>query len=349
MKTIGDGMKDVGGTLSTHVTLPIVGIGAAAIKTGNDFESGMSRVKAISGATGDEFDKLKQQALDLGQSTAFSATEVATAQENLASAGFTVSETMKALPGLLDLAASSGEDLSTSSDIAASTLRGFGLEADQAGHVADVLAKNAADTNAAVADTGEAMKYVAPAAHAAGISLEETTAAIGIMANSGIQGSQAGTTLRGVLTRLAKPSSEAAKAMESMGFNAFDSEGKMKSLSEIISGLQNGMAEMTDEQKQNTIATVFGQEAMSGMLTLIDAGGEQINTLADGLKNADGAASDMAKTMQDNTGSAIEQMFGALTIDSTGKIVTFKPTAALAATTKYVCLLYTSPSPRDTR
>lgn len=312
LNKIGGNLTSTGKTLTTGVTLPLVGVAAAAVKVGNDFESAMSRVKAISGATGDEFEKLKQQALDLGQSTAFSAKEVASAQENLASAGFTTTEIMQALPGLLDLAASSGEDLATSSDIAASTLRGFGLDASQAAHVADVLAKNAADTNAAVADTGEAMKYVAPAAKAAGLSLEEVTAAIGVMANSGIQGSQAGTTLRSSLTRLASPSKEAAGLMEQLGFNAFDSNGKMISLSEIINNLQKSTAGLTDEQKQNAIATIFGQEAMSGMLTLMDAGGDQINTLADGLKNADGAASKMAKTMQDNTSSAIEQMFGAL-------------------------------------
>lgn len=307
------------GTKTTEVgqkMLPLsaglVAVGVAASKVGNDFEAAMSRVKAISGATGEEFEKLKQQALDLGQSTAFSAQEVATAQENLASAGFSTNEIMQALPGLLDLAASSGEDLATSSDIAASTLRGFGLDASQAAHVADVLAKNAADTNAAVADTGEAMKYVAPAAKAAGLSLEEVTAAIGVMANSGIQGSQAGTTLRSALTKLASPSKEAAGLMEQLGFKAFDSEGKMLSLSDIINNLQTSTSGLTDEQKQNAIATIFGQEAMSGMLTLMDAGGNQINTLADGLKNADGAASNMAKTMQDNTKSALEEMGGAL-------------------------------------
>lgn len=309
---IGNNISNVGNTLNRNVTLPIVGIGAAAIKTGMDFDSAMSRVKAISGATGEEFTKLHDQALQLGQDTAFSAKEAANGMENLASAGFSTNEIMSAMPGMLDLAASSGEDLANSADIAASTLRGFGFEADQAGHVADVLAKNAGATNAAVSDTGEAMKYVAPAAHAAGLGLEEVTAAIGIMSNSGIKGSQAGTTLRSALTRLASPAKEAADAMAAIGFKAFDSQGKMLPLKDMIDNLTKSLKGKTDQQKQDYIATIFGQEAMSGMLTLIDAGSSQLDDLTNSYKNADGAASDMAKTMQDNSKSSIEQMMGSL-------------------------------------
>jgi len=308
----GEEISNVGDKLSTRVTLPIVGLGAAAAKVGMDFDSGMSRVKAISGATGEEFTKLHDQALQLGADTAFSAKQAAEGMENLASAGFSTEEIMQAMPGMLDLAASSGEDLSNSSDIAASTLRGFGLEADKAGHVADVLAKNAAATNAAVGDTGEALKFIAPAAHAAGISLEETTAAIGILANSGIKGTMAGTTLRSILTRLASPAKEAADAMALIGFKAFDAQGKMLPLSGIISNLTKSLKGKTDQQKQDYIATIFGQEAMSGLLTLVDAGSSQLDDLTASYKNADGAASDMAKTMQDNSKSAIEQMTGSL-------------------------------------
>jgi len=232
--------------------------------------------------------------------------------ENLASAGFTTTQIMQAMPGMLDLAASSGEDLATSADIAASTLNGFGLAADQAGHVADVLAKNASATNAAVRDTGEAMKYIAPVAQEAGWSLESVTAAIGEMANSGIKGSSSGTTLRSMFTSLVKPSKEAADAMESMGFKAYDSNHKMKSLSDLITDLDKATAKMTTEQKENTIATLFGQEAMSGILTLIKQGSSGLDTLTDSYKNSDGAASEMAKTMQDNAKSSIEQMVGSL-------------------------------------
>ncbi|MZK53657.1 phage tail tape measure protein [Clostridium beijerinckii] len=232
--------------------------------------------------------------------------------ENLAAAGFNTQETMAAMPGLLDLAAASGESLATSSDIAASTLRGFGLEANQAGHVADVLAKNANATNAAVADTGEAMKYISPVAHSMGLSLEEVTAAIGEMANSGIKGSQAGTTLRSALTRLASPSNEAAGAMASIGFNAFDSQGKLKSLSTIVGEYSKALEGKTEQQKQDLTATIFGQEAMSGMLVLMQGGKKGLDDLTNSYKASDGAAKDMATTMQDNAKSAIEQMTGSI-------------------------------------
>lgn len=282
-----------------------------AIKSGMDFEQQMSRVKAISGATGEEFAKLKEQAIELGASTAFSATEAAQGMENLASAGFSTSEIMDAMPGMLDLAASSGEDLASSADIAASTLRGFGLEASQAGHVADVLAKNAANTNAAVKDTGEAMKYVAPVAHTMGLSLEEVAASIGIMADSGIKGSQAGTTLRGALSRLAKPTEKMYQIMDELGLSFYDSNGKMKSLTEMVAMLQSNMSGLTDEQKQNALVTLFGQEALSGMMVLMDAGPDKLASLTDAYKNCDGAAAEMAATMMDNLAGAVEEMSGA--------------------------------------
>lgn len=298
--------------LVAGATTALAGLATAAVKIGMDFEAQMSRVKAISGATADEFEKLNELAIQLGADTAFSAKEAAEGMENLASAGFTVNEIIDAMPGMLDLAASSGEDLATSSDIAASTLRGFGLAASEAGHVADVLAKNAADTNAAVYDTGEAMKYVAPVASSLGISLEEVTAAIGLMANAGIQGSQAGTTLRASLTRLTKPTDNMIAAMEKVGFNAFDAEGKMKGLSAMISELKSGMEGWTDEAKSNALATIFGTEALSGMMALINAGPEEIDRLTESYINSDGAAQQMAKTMQDNLKGNVEALGGSL-------------------------------------
>ena len=286
--------------------------GGFAVKTGMDFEAQMSRVKAISGATGSEFESLKQQAIDLGAATSFSATESAQAMENLASAGFSVSEIMDAMPGMLDLAASSGEDLASSADIASSTLRAFGLEASEAGHVADVLAKNAADTNAAIMDTGYAMKYVAPVAHSAGWSLEEVTAAIGKMADEGIRGETAGTTLRSALVRMMKPTDQVADAMEDLGITFYDAEGKMKPLSTIIDELQTATADLTDEQRDNRIATIFGTEALSGMKILLGSSKEELDSLTEGLVNSDGASKKFAETMQDNLKGAAEEFMGSL-------------------------------------
>lgn len=314
MKTFGKiastGLK---GTVTavTAVSGAISAVGGYAIKTGAEFESAMSRVQAISGATGKEFDALKQQAMELGASTAFSASEAAEGMENLASAGFNTNEIIAAMPGMLDLAASSGEDLASSADIAASTLRGFGLEAEQAGHVADVLAKNAADTNAAVADTGEAMKYAAPVAHNFGISMEECAAAIGIMSDAGIKGGQAGTSLRGALSRLAKPTDDMKEIMNKLGVEFFDSNGKMISLTEQTKMLSEKMSNLTDEERNNALVTLYGQESLSGMLALVQAGSNKIASLTESYKNCDGAAAEMAKTMQDNLKASLEQVGGA--------------------------------------
>ena len=294
----------------TGTATALGGVAAAAVKVGSDFEAQMSRVQAISGATGKEFEQLRQQAIQLGSDTAFSASEAAQGMENLAAAGFTTNEIMNAMPGMLNLAAASGEDLAGSADIAASALRGFGLEASEAGHVADVLAENANRTNSSVAETGEAMKYVAPLARAAGISLEETAAAIGIMANAGIQGSQAGTTLRGALSRLSKPTSDMQEAMDDLGVSFYDSEGKMLSLTDQVGMLQSAMEGMTDEQKNNYLVTLYGQEALSGMLALINEGPESLSSLTAAYESCDGAAQAAATTMQDNLKGAVEALSG---------------------------------------
>src|SRR5699024_2657779 len=175
----------------------LVGLGKKVYDVAGTFDTQMSRVKAISGATGDAFKQMREQAIELGAKTAFSATESAAGMENLASAGFNAQEIMAAMPGLLDLAAVSGGDVALASENAATALRGFNMDASQAGHVANVFARAAADTNAEVADMGEAMKYVAPVANSMGLSIEEVAASIGIMSDAGVKGSQAGTSLRG--------------------------------------------------------------------------------------------------------------------------------------------------------
>ena len=292
------------------LTVPILGAGIAAAKIGGDFEEQMSRVKAISGATGSSFDQLKQQAIDLGAKTAFSAKESAAGMENLASAGFDANEIMSAMPGLLDLAAVSGGDVALASENAAAALRGFGLDAGQAGHVADVFARAAADTNAEVADMGDAMKYIAPVANAMGISLEETAAAVGILSDANIKGSQAGTSLRGALARLAKPTDPMIAKMEELGLSFYDAEGNMKSLKDQVGMLQQAFKGLTPEQQQNALVTLYGQESLSGMMALIDKGPDALGKLTNSLKNSSGAADEMARIMQENMNSSIEQMLG---------------------------------------
>lgn len=311
MSTVGGIMTSAGKTMTKAVTLPVLGLTTAAVKVGGDFEEQMSRVKAISGATGDAFEELRDQAIDLGAKTAFSAKESADGMENLASAGFDAQEIMAAMPGLLDLAAVSGGDVALASENAATALRGFGLEADQSGHIADVFARAAADTNAEVADMGEAMKYIAPVANAMGLSIEETAAAIGIMSDAGVKGSQAGTTLRGALSRISKPTKAMRETMDELGVSFYDSEGNMISLQDQISLLSGSFDGLTQEQKNQALVTLYGQESLSGMMALIDKGPDSLGALTESLEQSDGAADEMARTMQDNMNSSIEQMLGA--------------------------------------
>lgn len=297
------------------IALSVAGIGLSAtdvLSTFNEFETGMSGVQALTGATGEEFILLKQTAKDLGASTAFSASQAAEGMQNLASAGFTTSEIVAAMPGMLDLAASSGEDLAASSDIAASTLRGFGMEASEAAHVADVLAQTAAETNATVSDTGEAMKYIAPIANTMGLAFEEVAASIGIMADSGIKGSQAGTTLRGALSRLAKPTEDMLETMKKLNLSFYDSNGQMKSISSIVRMLQTNMAGLTDAEKQNALVTLFGQESLSGIMVLMEAGADKLESLTKAYENCEGAASEMSKVRLDNLAGDMEELGGAV-------------------------------------
>ena len=305
-------MGSTGKALTLGVTAPLVGLGAAAVKTGNEFEAQMSRVKAIAGATEEGFEALSDTALALGSSTAFSASEAAEGMENLASAGFNAQQIIAAMPGLLDLAASSGADLATATDYAASTLNAFGMQADEAGRVADVFAKASADTNAQVEDMGEAMKYIAPVAAAMNQDFEMVAAAIGIMADAGIKGSQAGTTLRGAFSRLAKPTEMMTNTMEALGLSFYDSNGEMLKLDEIVSQLEENMGGLSQEQRNQALVTLFGQEALSGMLALMESGSDGINELTSSLEGSTGAAAEMAEVMLDNTSGAVEEMFGSI-------------------------------------
>lgn len=309
---IASKLAKTGTGLSLALTTPIVAFGKDVLNVGMEFEAQMSRVQGISGATAAELELLTQTAKDLGASSVYSASEAAQGMEYLASAGFEVGEIIAAMPGMLDLAAASGEDLATSAEIAASMLNGFGLEASEAGHVADVLAEVAARTNAGVYDMGEAMKYIAPVANTMGLSLEETAAAIGLMSDAGIKGSQAGTTLRAALSRMAKPTEVMQMKMDELGISFYNSQGEMKSITEIVGMLQTSFVGLTDEQKQNALVTLFGQEALSGWMVLLEAGPEALAEMTEGLENCDGAAQNMATTMLDNLKGAIEGLSGSL-------------------------------------
>lgn len=309
---LSSAFKTTGGLLSRNVTLPIVGVGAAAVKTATDFEAGMSEVKAISGATGSEFDALRDKAIEMGAKTKFSASDSADAFKYMAMAGWDASAMMDGIAGVMDLAAASGEDLATTSDIVTDALTAFGLQASDSAHFADVLAQASSKSNTNVGLMGETFKYVAPVAGALGYSIEDTAVAIGLMANSGIKGSQAGTALRSTITRLAKPVGEAKDAVEELGISITNADGTMKPLSQTMVELREKFAGLTEEQKAQYAAMLAGQEGMSGLLAIVNASDEDFQKLTDEINNANGAAEDMASVMMDNTAGAIEQLKGAL-------------------------------------
>jgi TP901 family phage tail tape measure protein len=275
------------------------GIGES-IKTFSEYEKGLSNVKAVTNATSSQMMQLDATAKKLGSTTAWSARNVTQAEELLGQAGFSVDETISALPGLLNLASAGDLDLAAATDIASGTLKAFSLNAKDAGHIADVLALSASATNSDVTDLGEAMKYCAPVSQSLGISLEDTAAAVGLLSNANIKGSQSGTVLRQTMARLASPTKEALGMMKKYGINAFDAQGNMKPLSGVVDNLNSSLKKLTSQQRADVISTIFGTESMSGVLSLMNQGGKSVSDLSQQLKESNGAAQKMADTKLDN-------------------------------------------------
>lgn len=309
---LGSGLSNAGSALTKTITLPIIGIGTAATKASSDFEQAMSKVKAISGATAKDMELLNEKAIEMGAKTKFSAKESADAFTYMAMAGWDTKAMLDGIDGIMNLAAADGLDLATTSDIVTDAITAFGLAAKDSAHFADVLAVASSSSNTNVQMLGESFKYVAPVAGALGYSVEDTAVALGLMANSGIKASQAGTSLRAALTRMVKPTENAAMWMKDLGIEIVNSDGSMKSLDEVMNILRKTMGGLTQEQQTQAAATMFGQEAMSGMLAIINSSDSDFEKLKNSIYNADGAAQNMAETMMDNTAGAIEQMMGSL-------------------------------------
>lgn len=309
---VANSMGMVGKSLTMGVTVPLAVVGAAAIKVGADFDKGMSEVKAISGATGAEFTALRDKAIELGAKTSFSATESAAAFKFMAQAGWKTGDMLNGIEGVMNLAAASGEDLAVTSDIVTDALTAFGLQASDSAMFADVLAQASSDTNTNVGLMGETFKYVAPIAGAMGYSIQDTAKAIGLMANNGIKGSNAGTALRSVLTNLANPTKDMKALMDEYGISLTDSEGNMKSLDTVMLDLRSAFSGMTEEQKVSNAATLAGKFGMSGLLAIVNASSESYDALGQSLDNSSGAAQKMADIMLDNLAGSFEQFKGAL-------------------------------------
>lgn len=365
---IGENMTSAGEKM-LPVTAAVAGLGTAAVKTAADFDSSMSNVQAISGASAEDMDKLRERAREMGAQTKFSAKEAGDAMGYMAMAGWNVQDMYNSLPGIMNLAAASGEDLATTSDIVTDAMTAFGLAADEtttivkdgfskevdnATHFADVLAKAASSSNTNVSMLGESFKYIAPVAGSLGYSVEDAAVALGLMANSGIKASQGGTALRTMLTNLAKPTDSIADAMDYLNISLSNSDGSMKSLKELMDNLRSsfGQCKMPMEEFQQQLAdieakyesgdltekkynkaledltekaygaegalkakyaaTIAGKEGMSGLLSIINTTDAEYQSLIDSIYDADGAAEDMANTMQDNLGGQLTQLKSAL-------------------------------------
>ena len=311
----GKAMDKVSGAMfgATAQMAGMAGIGFGvfdAIKKYADFEEEMSAVRAISGATGDEFIQLKEKAIQMGADTKFSALESAQAFKYMGMAGWKTGDMINGIAGIMDLAAASGEDLAMTSDIVTDSLSAFGLQAKDSAMFADVLAAAATNSNTDVALMGQTFKYAAPVAGALGFTVQDTATAIGLMANQGIKGSESGTALRSMMTRMVKPTKESAAAMQILGLNILDANGKMKPFGQIIKDIRQGMSKLTPESKASVAAMLAGQEAMSGLLAMANSSDEDFDKLANAINNSNGAAKEMAAERMNNLKGDLEQLSG---------------------------------------
>lgn len=304
-KDAGNKATQAGKKLTTSVTLPIMGIGYAAGRATMDFDTQMSKVQAISGATGGQVDALRAKAQEMGRKTKFSATEAGQGLEYMAMAGWDAKSMIDGLPGVMNLAAASGEDLGTTSDIVTDALTAFGLEAKDAGHFADILAAASSNANTNVGLMGETFKYVAPIAGTMGYDAKDVALGIGLMANAGIKGSQAGTSLRAGLLRLGSPTEQTANAMKDLGIDIKDANGNIKPFDELLFDLRGSLGRLDKASQIDFANKLFGKNAASGWLAMLNASDDDVQKLSKALEDCDGSAEEMAATMLDNAGGSL--------------------------------------------
>lgn len=299
IEAFGDSVTSAGKTVMP-ASMAVAGLGAAAVKTAADFDSSMSKVAAVSGATGDDLDALRDKAREMGAKTKFSASEAADAMNYMAMAGWKTEDMLEGIEGIMNLAAASGEDLATTSDIVTDALTAFGLSAQDSGHFADILAAASSNANTNVSMMGETFKYCAPIAGALGFSAEDTAEAIGLMANAGIKGSQAGTALRTIMNNLTGDIKLSGSALGEVTIATTNADGSMRDLSDILADCRGAFSQLSESEQAAAAEALVGKNAMSGFLALMNAGEGDIEKLSSAIANCDGTAEHMAETMQDN-------------------------------------------------
>ncbi len=331
LESAGDTISNVGSKLSVASTA-VIALGTAAVKTASDFDSAMSQVAAVSGATGDDFDALRDKAREMGEKTKFSASEAAEAMNYMAMAGWKTQDMLDGIEGIMNLAAASGEDLATTSDIVTDALTAFGLTAADSGHFADILAAASSNANTNVSMMGETFKYCAPIAGALGFSAEDTAEAIGLMANSGIKATQAGTSLRTIMNNLTGDITITGDALGEVTIACTNTDGSMRDLSDILADCREAFQGLSESEQAQTAEALVGKNAMSGFLALMNAAPADIEKLSSAIAECDGMSESMAETMQDNLSgqltilkSQLEELaisFGDMLMPAIRKIVT---------------------------
>lgn len=312
MKNAGKQITDMGKTLTVGITTPLLGLGTISVKTAADFQESMSKVSAISGATGDDLERLTDMAKQMGATTKFSASESAEAFQYMAMAGWKTEDMLSGISGIMNLAAASGEDLAIVSDICTDSLTAFGMSAEESGRFADILASASSNANTNVSMLGESFKYVAPLCGSMGYSAEDASIALSLMANAGIKGSQSGTSLKTALTNMLSPTSSMASVMEEYGLSLTNADGSMKSLQDVMIMLREKMGSLDEATQGAAASTLFGKEALAGMLSIINASDEDFEKLTTAIYNCDGSAQTMAETMQNNLNGKLTQLKSAL-------------------------------------
>ena len=308
VQNVGKTVTSVGKTMTTHLTMPIVAMGAAAVKVTADFDTSMSKVAAVSGATGTDLEQLRAKAREMGAQTKFSASEAAEAMNYMAMAGWKTGDMLSGVEGIMDLAAASGEDLATTSDIVTDALTAFGKSAQDSGRLADIMAAASSNANTNVAMMGETFKYAAPVAGALGVSMEDTAVAVGLMANAGIKASQAGTALRTGLTNLAKPTKQMKSYMDKYGVALVENNDGSVNLRETMVSLRKRMGDMSETEQAAAASAIFGKNAMAGWLAIINGSDKDFDKLTDAVDNSAGKAKSMAEIMQDNLSGQITRL-----------------------------------------
>lgn len=300
ISSAGKKISSVGQTMTKTITLPIIGLGTAAIKTAADFDTSMSKVAAVSGASGSDFDALRNKAREMGAQTKFSASEAADAMNYMAMAGWKTEDMLSGVEGIMNLAAASGADLATTSDIVTDALTAFGRSAEDSGRLADIMAAASSNANTNVEMMGETFKYAAPVAGALGFTMEDTAVAIGLMANAGIKASSAGTALRTGLTNMVKPTKQMQTAMKKYGIEVTNTDGSMKSMREITDMLRKKLGGLDEAEQAAAAGAIFGKNAMAGWLAIINGSDKDVEKLTKAVDESAGTAEEMAEVMQDN-------------------------------------------------